>query len=92
MAKAFKARCPMMNIKVIPFQSIFLIDFYLKRTDLCAEMYNNSPNCYAAGNSREKGYCSRRSRKWLNRTDITGRRRLQQEMSTRIKGPDVVTP
>ena len=32
---------PMMNLKVIHFQSIFLIDFYLKKTDLCAEMWNN---------------------------------------------------
>ena len=79
-----------MSIKVIHFQSIFLIDFYLKKTNLCAKMWNNSPNCYAAGNSRERGYCSRRSRKYLSRTDTTGRRRLQQERCTRIKGPDVV--
>ena len=39
-----------MSLKVIHFQSIFLIDFYLKKTDLCAEMWNNSPNCCAAGN------------------------------------------
>ena len=43
-----------MSLKVIHFQFIFLIDFYLKKTDLCAEMLNNSPNCYAVGNSREK--------------------------------------
>ena len=82
----------LMSLKVIHFQSIFLTDFYLKKTDLCAEMWNNSPNCYAAGNSREIGYCSRRSRKWLSRTDTTGRMRLQQERCTRIKGPDVATP
>ena len=81
-----------MSLKVIHLQSIFLIGFYLKKTDLCAEMWNNSPNCYAAGNSREIGYCSGRSRKYLSRTDTTGRRRLQQERCTRIKGPDVVTP
>ena len=44
-----------MSLKVIHFQFIFLIDFYLKKTDLCAEKWNNSPNCYAAGNSREIG-------------------------------------
>ena len=44
-----------MSLKVIHFQSIFLIDLYLKNTDLCAELWNNSPNCYAAGNSRERG-------------------------------------
>ena len=82
----------MMSLKVIHFQSIFLIDFYLKNTDLCAEMWNNSPNCYATGDSREREYCSRRSIKWLSRTDTTGRRRLQQERCTRIKGPNVVTP
>ena len=27
-----------MSLKVIHFQSIFLIDFYLKKTDLCEEM------------------------------------------------------
>ena len=32
-----------MSLKVIHFQSIFLIDFYLEKTDLCAEMWNNSP-------------------------------------------------
>ena len=62
----------LISLKVIHFQSIFLIDFYLKKTNLCAEMWNNSPNCYAARNSRERGYCSRRSRKWLSRTDTTG--------------------
>ena len=81
-----------MTAKLIHFQSIFMIDFYLKKNDLCAEMSNNLPNFYAARNSKEKGYCSRRSRRWLSRTDITGRRRLQQERCTRIKEPDVMTP
>ena len=62
----------LMRLKVIHFQSIFLIDFYLKKTDLCAEMLNNTQNCYAAGNSRERGYCSKRSRNWLSRNDTTG--------------------
>ena len=46
-----------MSLKVIHFQSIFLIDFYLKRLiyDLCAKIWNNLPNCYAAGNLRERG-------------------------------------
>ena len=61
-----------MSLKVIHFQSIFLIDFYLKKTDLCAEMLNNSPNCYAAEISRERGYCSKRSRNWLSMNDKTG--------------------
>ena len=43
-----------MTLKFIHFQSIFLIDFYIKKTDLCVEMWNNAPNCYAAGNSRKK--------------------------------------
>ena len=81
-----------MSLKVIHFKSIFLIYFYLKKTDLCVEMWNNSPNYYAARNSKEREYCSRRSRRWLSRTDIIGRRRLQQERGTRIKGPDVVKP
>ena len=45
----------LMSLKVIHFQSIFLIDFYLKNTNLCAEMWNNSQNCLAAENSRERG-------------------------------------
>ena len=44
----------LMSLKVIYFQSIFLIDFYLKKIDLCAEMLNKSQNCYATGNSRER--------------------------------------
>ena len=30
-----------MSLKVIHFQSIFLIYFFLKKTDLCAEIWNN---------------------------------------------------
>ena len=44
----------LMSLKVIHFQSIFLIYFYLKKTDLCAEIWNNKPNFYAAGNSRKR--------------------------------------
>ena len=44
-----------MSLKVIHFQSIFLIDLYLKKTNLCVELWNNSPYCYAVGNSRERG-------------------------------------
>ena len=80
-----------MSLKVIYFQSIFLIDFYLKKTDLCAELWNNSPNCYATGNSRERGYCSTRSRNWLRRNQMTSWMMLQQVMNTREKGPVVAT-
>ena len=90
--KESQSRSVMIILKVIHFQSIFLIDFYLRKTDLCTEMWNNSPNYYAARNSKERVYCSRRSRRWLSKTDITGRKRLQQERCTRIKGPDVVKP
>ena len=62
----------LMSLKVIHFHSIFLIDFYLKKTDLCAEMWMNSPNCYAARTSRERGYYSKRNRKWLSRNDTIG--------------------
>ena len=81
-----------MSLKVIRFQSILMIDFYLRKNDLCAKMWNNSPNYYASRNSKERGYYSRRSRSWLSGTDITGRRRLQKERCIRIKGPDVVKP
>ena len=43
------------ELKSHPFLVHFLIYFYLKKTDLSAEMWNNSPNCYASGNSRERG-------------------------------------
>ena len=33
--------------------SVHFSDLFLsKKTNLCAEIWNNSPNCYAAGNSR----------------------------------------
>ena len=36
--------------------SVHFSDLYLsKKNDLCSEIWNNSPNCYAAGNSRERG-------------------------------------
>ena len=35
--KESQSRSVMMSLKVIHFQSIFLIDFYLRKTDLCAE-------------------------------------------------------
>ena len=33
--------------------------FYSKKTDLCAGRWNTSPNCCAAGNSKERRNCSK---------------------------------
>ena len=57
---------PLMSLKVIYFQSIFLIDFYIKKTDLYVEIWNNSPNYCEAGNSRARRNCSKRSEKLAN--------------------------
>ena len=43
------------ELKSHPFSVHFSDLFLSKKTDLCAEIRNNSPNCYAAGNSRERG-------------------------------------
>ena len=43
------------ELKSHPFSVIFSDLFLSKKTDLCAEIWNNSPNCYAAGNLRERG-------------------------------------
>ena len=43
------------ELKSHPFSVHFSGLFLSKKTDLCAEIWNNSPNCYAAGNSRERG-------------------------------------
>ena len=66
------ASCKVMSLKVIYFQSIFLIDFYIKRRIYMQEYGITSPNCCAAGNSKESRNCSKKSRMWLSSTDITG--------------------
>ena len=43
------------ELKSHPFAVHFSDLFLSKKTDLCAEIWNNSPNCYAARNSRERG-------------------------------------
>ena len=43
------------ELKSHPFSVHFSDWFLSKKTDLCEEIWNNSPNCYAAGNSRERG-------------------------------------
>ena len=43
------------ELKSHPFSVHFSDQFLSKKTDLCAKILNNSPNCYIAGNSRERG-------------------------------------
>ena len=49
-----------MSLKVIYFQSIFLIDFYIKKTDLYAGIWNNFTKLCAVGNSKESRNCSKK--------------------------------
>ena len=49
-----------MSLKVIYFQSIFLIDFYIKRLIYMQEYGITSPNCCATGNSKESRDCSKK--------------------------------
>ena len=49
-----------MSLKVIYFQSIFLIDFYIKRLIYMQEYGITSPNCCAVGNSKESRNCSKK--------------------------------
>ena len=51
--RASGRRNVLMSLKVIYFQSIFLIDFYIKRLIYMQEYGITSPNCCAAGNSKE---------------------------------------
>ena len=51
---------PLMSLKVIYFQSIFLIDFYIKRPIYMQESGINFTKCYAAGNSKESRNCSKK--------------------------------
>ena len=39
--QVFNLAVLLMSLKVIYFQSIFLIDFYIKKTDLYAGIWNN---------------------------------------------------
>ena len=42
------------ELKIHPFSVHFFDLFLSKMTDLCVEIWNNSPNCYAARNLRER--------------------------------------
>ena len=42
------------ELKSHPFLVHFSDIFLSKKNDLCAELWNNQPNCYVVGNSRKK--------------------------------------
>ena len=42
------------KLKSYPFSVHFSNLFLSKKTDLCAEIWSNKPNCYAARNSRKR--------------------------------------
>ena len=69
----------LMSLKVIHFQSIFLIDFYLKILIYVQKYGITHQTAMQQGIQEKEEFCSRRSRKWMSRTNTTGRRRLQQE-------------
>ena len=49
-----------MSLKVIYFQSIFLIDFYIKKTDLYAGIWNNFTKLLCSREFKRKINCSKK--------------------------------
>ena len=64
------------ELKSHPFLVHFSDLFLSKKTDLCAGIWNTSPNCCAVGNSKERRNCSKKGQKvaeqycytWLKET------------------------
>ena len=62
-----------MSLKVIYFQSIFLIDFYIKKTDLYAGIWNNFTQSAVQQEIQKKAEIAvKRSRMWPGSIDIIG--------------------
>ena len=79
-----------MSLKVIYFQSIFLIDFYIKRPIYMQESEINFTKLLCSKKSKRKQKLQKKkSRMWPSSDDIIGCSRLQQEQSTKMKGPGV---
>ena len=79
-----------MSLKVIYFQSIFLIDFYIKRLIYMQESDPKLHQIYVQQEIQKKAEIAvKRSRMWPSSDDIIGCSRLQQEQSIKMKGPGV---
>ena len=61
-----------MSLKFIHFQSIFLIDFYLKRLIYVQKYGITNQTVMQQGIQEKENFCSKRSRRWMSVTDITG--------------------
>ena len=62
-----------MSLKVIYFQSIFLIDFYIKKTDLYAGIWNNFTQSAVQQEIQKKAEIAVKMSKMLpNSIDIIG--------------------
>ena len=79
-----------MSLKVIYFQSIFLIDFYIKKIDLYAGIWNKLHQIAIQQEIQKKAeIVVKRSRMWPSSDNIIGCSRLQQEQRIKKKGPGV---
>ena len=80
-----------MSLKVIYFQSIFLIDFYIKRLIFMQEYGINFTKISVQQKFQKKVEITvKRSRMWPSNEDLVGCSRLQQEQRIKMKGPGVV--
>ena len=80
-----------MSLKVIYFQSIFLIDFYIKRLIFMQESGINFTKIAVQQKTQKKAEIAvKRSRMWPRNEDLVGCSRLQQEQRIKMKGPGVV--
>ena len=70
---AFPISTSLMSLKVIYFQFIFLIDFFYKKTDLYAGIWNKLHQISVQQGIQKKAEIAvKRSRMWQNSTDIIG--------------------
>ena len=79
-----------MSLKVIYFQSIFLMDFYIKRLIFLQESVINFTKIAVQQKTQKKAEIAvKMSKMWLSNEDLIGCSRVQQERSIKMKGPGV---
>ena len=61
-----------MSLKVIYFQSIFLIYFYLKRLIYVQKYGITNQTVMQQGIEEKEEFCSKRGSRWMSITNITG--------------------
>ena len=80
-----------MSLKVIYFQSIFLIDFYIKRLIFMQESGINFTKIVVQQKDQKRAEITvKRSRMWPSNEDQIGCSKLLQEQRIKMKGPSVV--